>query len=59
MAPVPTNPPTTGGPTTTHDHSTHEHGPLPNTGSDSSRLFAIGILLLAIGFAAFSMKKGD
>jgi LPXTG-motif cell wall-anchored protein len=58
-APVPTNPPTTDGPTTTHDHSTHEHGPLPNTGSDSNKLFAIGILLLAIGFAAFSMKKGD
>lgn len=58
-APVPTNPPTTEGPTTTHDHSEHDHGPLPSTGSDSSKLLAIGIILLAIGFAAFSMKKGD
>ena len=48
---------TTVAPTTTHDHSSHDHGPLPNTGSNPAGLLGLGILLTAIGFATFIIRK--
>jgi LPXTG-motif cell wall-anchored protein len=48
---------TTVAPTTTHDHSGHDHGPLPDTGSNPGGLLALGILLTAIGFATFIIRK--